>query len=128
MRSGQRGGEFKVLSRRHWFPLANVPRNTFSYWNTYRLPKRFEFGAGANCVSSRTASSTVPLDPVTGLVRQVPGYWVFDAMISRPIGEHVSVQVNGFNLANRYYYDGLHPAHIVLSAGRSATIGFHFHF
>ena len=27
------------------------------------------------------ASSTVPLDPATGLVKQVPGYWVFNAML-----------------------------------------------
>jgi catecholate siderophore receptor len=123
----------KVVSSKYYpgaigYPLANVPRNTFSSWETYRLPKHFDLGGGANYVSSRTASSTAPLDPTTGLIKQVPGYWVFDAMISHPLGEHASVQINGFNLANRYYYDELHPAHIVLGAGRSATIGFNFHF
>ena len=60
---------------------------------------------------------------MTGLVKQVPGYWVFNAMVKHPLSEHVDLQVNVNNLANRYYYDELHPAHIVLGAGRSALIG-----
>ncbi len=109
-------------------PLANVPKNTFGFWSTHRLPRHFEFGAGSNYVSSRNASSTVPLDPTTRLVKQVPGYWIFNAMASRSFGEHVELQVNAYNLANRYYYDQLHPGHIVLGAGRSALIDLKFKF
>ena len=108
--------------------LANVPRHTYNFWNTYRLPWHTQVGAGANFVGSRTASSTVPLDPVTGLVKQVPGYWVFNAMAEHPINEHVSLHANVYNIANRYYYDELHPAHIVLGPGRSALIGLKFKF
>ncbi len=108
--------------------LANVPKNTFAFWSTYRLPARFHFGVGSNYVSSRTASATVPLDPTTGLVKQVPGYWVFNAMVSRPLTEHIDLQVNAYNLANRYYYDQLHPGHIILGAGRSALVGIRFKF
>jgi catecholate siderophore receptor len=108
--------------------LANVPANTFNFWSTYRLPKHWEVGAGGNFVDSRTASSTVPLDPTTGLVKQVPSYWVFNVMASHPINEHISIQANVYNIANRYYYDELHPAHIVLGPGRSALIGFKFKF
>jgi catecholate siderophore receptor len=108
--------------------LANVPRNTFNVWNEYHLPWRFEIGGGGNYVSSRTASSTAPLDPITGLVKQVPSYWVFNAMLKKPINEHVSFQVNVNNLANRYYYDELHPGHIVLGPGRSAVAGLNFKF
>jgi catecholate siderophore receptor len=108
--------------------LANVPRNTFNIWNEYRLPWHWEMGVGANYVSSRTASSTVPFDPTTDLVKQVPGYWLFNAMFKRPINEHVDFQINIVNLANRYYYDELHPAHIILGPGRSALVGFKFKF
>jgi catecholate siderophore receptor len=108
--------------------LANVPANTFNFWSNYRLPRRWEVGTGANFVSSRTASSTAPLDPTTGLVRQVPGYWVFNAMATHPLNEHVALQVNAYNLANRYYYDQLHSAHIVLGAGRSVLVGLKFKF
>lgn len=110
------------------YPLANVPKNTFAFWSTHRLPGHFEFGVGTNYESSRNASSTVPLDPTTGLVKQVPDYWVFNAMASHPLGEHVDLQVNVYNLANRYYYDELHPGHIVLGPGRSALVDLKFKF
>ena len=123
----------KVVSSQYYplavgYPLANVPRNTFAYWNEYHLPRHFEFGIGANYESSRTASSTVPLDPVTGLVRQVPGYWVFNAMVGHPINDHIAIQVNAYNLANRYYYDQIHPGHIVPGLGRLALVDLKFNF
>jgi len=108
--------------------LANVPRHTFAVWQTYRLPSKFRVGAGGNFVGARTASSTVPLDPITGLVKQAPGYWVFNAMAERPVTEHATLHANVYNLANRYYYDQLHPAHVVLGPARSALIGIRFRF
>jgi catecholate siderophore receptor len=108
--------------------LANVPKNTFNLWTTHALPWRLTAGGGAQFVDSRTASTTAPLDPVTGLVKQVPGYWTFDAMASRPISEHVGVQVNFYNLANRYYVDQVHPAHLVPGAGFTALVGLNFRF
>jgi catecholate siderophore receptor len=108
--------------------LANVPANTFNAWTEYRLPHRWEVGTGGNFVASRTASSTVPFDPTTGLVKQLPGYWVFNGMIKHPINEHINLQLNVNNLTNRYYYDQLHPAHIVLGPGRSATVAIKFRF
>ncbi len=123
----------KVVSSNYYpksvgYPLANVPKYTFNLWTEYRLPRRWEAGGGANYVSSRTASSTAPADPATGLIKEVPGYWVFNAMVKRPLNEHMDVQVNVNNIANRYYYDELHPAHIVLGPGRSALVGLKFKF
>ena len=123
----------KVVSSQYYpasigYPLANVPKYTFNFWSEYHLPKRWEVGAGSNYVSSRTASSTAPLDPSTGLIKEVPGYWVFNAMAKHPLNEHLDLQVNVNNIANRYYYDELHPGHIVLGPGRSALIGLQFKF
>jgi len=108
--------------------LANVPRNTFSTWSNFQLPWRFSVGGGADFVDSRTASSTIPLDPVTGLVKQVPGYWVLNAMAKYPLTEHIELRANIYNLADNYYYDQIHPAHIVPGAARSALIGVTFKF
>jgi catecholate siderophore receptor len=124
----------KVVSSKYYpgtvgAQLANVPRDTFNIWTTYRLPRHWgEVGGGSNFVSSRTASSTAPLDPTTGLVKRVPGYWVFNAMAEHRLSEHVRLQANVYNIANRYYYDQLHPGHIVLGPGRSALIGLKFNF
>ena len=108
--------------------LANVPRHTLTFWQTYRLPSKFRVGAGGNFVGARTASSTVPFDPITGLVKRAPGYWVFNAMIERPVTEHATLHANVYNVADRYYYDQLHPAHVVLGPARSALIGIRFRF
>jgi catecholate siderophore receptor len=108
--------------------LANVPKNTFNLWTTHTLPWRLTAGAGAQFVDSRAASTTVPIDPATGLVKQVSSYWAFDAMVNRPITEHVGLQVNFYNLANRYYIDQVHPAHLVPGEGFTALVGLNFKF
>ena len=108
--------------------LANVPRNTFNLWTTFDLPWHFQFGTGTNFVDSRTASSTVPIDPITGLVKEVPSYWVFNAMVKYQVSERVNVQVNVNNLADRYYYDQIHPAHLVPGEARNALVGLNFSF
>jgi len=122
------------LTESQFFPaavgaqLANVPKNTFNLWTTYRAPWRFTVGGGSQFVDSRTASSTVPLDPTTGLVKQIPSYWVFNAMVAHPLTERIDFQLNLYNLANRYYYDEPHPAHIVPGPAFTALAGLNFHF
>ncbi|MET0619369.1 MAG: TonB-dependent siderophore receptor [Thermoanaerobaculia bacterium] len=103
--------------------LANVPENTFRLWNMFNLPWELQLGAGINYVSARTASSTVPNDPVTGLLKEAPSYVTFDAMVRRPITEALMLQLNLYNLGNTTYYDQLHPGHIVPGQGRGALFG-----
>ena len=124
------------------YPLANVPKQTFNVFITHRLPWRLNAGLGSNYVASRTASSTVPYVP-TGYVpnpngpgfvvtsvamKQVPGYWIFDAMLKRPITERLELQANVNNILNRYYIDLPHPSHLIPGAGANALIGINFKF
>jgi catecholate siderophore receptor len=124
------------------YPLANVPGQTFSLFVTHRLPWLLNGGIGGNYVGSRSASSTVPYVP-TGFVpnpsgpgyvvssvamKQVPGYWVFNAMLKRPISEKLEFQANVNNILNRFYIDLPHPSHLIPSAGASALIGINFRF
>jgi catecholate siderophore receptor len=124
------------------YPLANVPKQTFNLFVTHRLPWRLNAGLGGNYVASRTASSTVPYVPtgytpnpngagfvVTSVaMKQVPGYWVFNAMVRRPLTDRLELQANVYNLLNRYYIDLPHPSHLVPGAGASALIGVNFKF
>jgi catecholate siderophore receptor len=136
------------------YPLANVPKQTFNLFVTHKLPWRLSGGLGSNYVASRTASSTVPFIPTsygpaqkfaagtapcgvtattcyevlsTGM-KQVPGYWIFNAMVRRPITDRLELQANVYNLLNRYYIDLPHPSHLVPGAGASALIGVNFKF
>jgi catecholate siderophore receptor len=132
----------KFFSSAVGYPLANVPKQTFNLFVTHRLLWRLNGGLGGNYVGSRTASSTVPYVPtgyevnpngsgyvVTSVaMKQVPGYWVFNAMLKHPITDKVDFQVNVNNLLNRYYIDLPHPSHLVPGAGASALIGVNFRF
>jgi catecholate siderophore receptor len=136
------------------YPLANVPRQTFNLFITHRLPLRFNGGLGGNYVAARTASSTVPYVPtsygpaetfalgsapcsvtvttcypvLTTAMKQVPGYWVFSAMLKRPLTKNLELQANVYNLLNRYYIDLPHPSHLIPGPGASALIGVNFRF
>jgi catecholate siderophore receptor len=110
------------------YRLANVPDNLFNVWTTYQPIPRLMIGGGGNYVDSRTASSTVPLDPTTGLIKQVPGYVVLNAMARYTLTDNMSLQANVFNVANRNYIDEIHPAHIVPGAGTSGLFGLNFKF
>jgi len=108
--------------------LANVPANTFNFWTTYDLPWKLTIGGGGNFVDERTASSTVPIDPVTGLVKEVPSYWAFNAMLEYHLNKNVDIQLNVYNLANKYYIDQVHPAHLIPGEGRTAIVSTKFKF
>ncbi len=124
------------------YQLANVPKQTFNAFLTHRLPLRLSGGFGGNYVASRTASSTVPYVPTAyapnpngaGYVvtatamKQVPGYWVFNAMLKRPVSDHIELQANVYNLLNRFYIDQPHPSHLIPGAGLNAQIGANFRF
>ena len=137
------------------FPLANVPKQTFNLFVTHQLPGRFNFGVGGNYVGSRTASSTVPYVPtswspaqtfaagsapcgtatttvcyqvLSTAMKQVPGYWVFNGMVKRPLTDRLELQANVYNILNRYYIDLPHPSHLIPGAGASALIGVNFKF
>jgi catecholate siderophore receptor len=132
------------------YPLANVPKQTFNAFLTRNLLARVKAGVGGNYVASRTASSTVPYVPIAygpltayttsagaaaqgyqvlavGM-KQVPGYWVFNGMVSRPLTERIELQANVYNLLNRFYIDQPHPSHLIPGAGISALIGANFRF
>jgi catecholate siderophore receptor len=124
------------------YQLANVPKQTFNAFVTHRLPLRLSAGLGGNYVASRTASSTVPYvatgyapNPngpgyvVTSVaMRQIPGYWVFNGMLRRPVTDRLELQANVYNLLNRFYIDQPHPSHLIPGAGLSALIGVNFKF
>ena len=97
----------------------NAPKHTVTMFTSYRLPwHNVELGAGINYVSARTAAST----PVKGtnVLERAPGYVTVSLMAKVKLTETVSAQVNIANATDTYYYDELHPGHIILGPSRSA--------
>jgi catecholate siderophore receptor len=136
------------------YPLANVPKQTFNAFLTHDLFSKISAGLGGNYVASRIASSTTPYvatsysGPIAFAaggapcgattttcyevssiaMKQVPGYWVFNLMVKRPITHRIELQANVYNLFNRFYIDQPHPSHLIPGAGLSALIGANFRF
>jgi catecholate siderophore receptor len=101
--------------------VANAPHNTFNLFTTYDLPwHKVQIGGGMNAVSSRTASTTPNTN--TQVMETAPGYVTFNAMAKYPITDKVALQLNVYNLLDKYYYDQLHPAHVVPGAGRTVLL------
>lgn len=100
-------------------PLINTPKNSFALFTEYRLSERFEIGGGANYQSSRLAQNVPP-------IKMVPGYWTMDAMAKFDINQQWSVQLNVNNIFDKYYYEQLHPFHVVPGVGRVALITLNF--
>jgi catecholate siderophore receptor len=108
--------------------LANVPMHTGNLWTTYDLPANFQIGGGANYVSSRFASTTPTSAGGVLFWKEVPGYYTFNAMVKYNVTEKVDIQLNVYNIADKFYYDQIHPAHVVPGAGRTALLSTNFKF
>lgn len=100
-------------------PLQNTAPDQANVWLVYEFRNPWKVGAGSNYLSRRAAD----IDNTA----HVPGYVTFDAMVSYRINSHVALQVNGYNLANRYYYANSYFSapvenHVIPGAGRTGLL------
>ena len=103
--------------------MPNTAHDQLNLWTEYELPDGWEVGGGGNWLSHRFADS--------GETAYVPGYVVWNAMVSYHATPHLSLQLNASNLFNKLYYDGVYytgPAenHAVPGAGRSVALTLHW--
>lgn len=95
-------------------PLANVPEHTYSAWLTWTPTTALQFGAGGRYVDERLAVITAP-------VKRVDSYFALDAMASYQVNQNLRLKLNLTNLTDEYYFDQLHPFHVVPGAGFGAV-------
>jgi catecholate siderophore receptor len=100
-------------------PLLNTAPNQANMWLVYELHEVWKVGAGLNYLSRRAAD--------VDNTAHVPGYVTFDAMASYRLNSHLSVQLNGYNLANRYYFANSYFSspvenHVIPGAGRTGLL------
>jgi catecholate siderophore receptor len=100
-------------------PLTNTPKHAFTFFTEYRLTPVFEIGGGGQFASSRLAQNVPP-------IKKVPGYWTFDLMAKYDLSERTNLQLNVNNIFDKYFYDQLHPFHVVPGPGRVALLSLNF--
>jgi catecholate siderophore receptor len=104
-------------------PLPNTARNALNLWTEYEFSAAWEIGTGFNWLDRRFADS--------GGTTTIPGYVVWNAMLSYQLAPHVALQLNGFNLLNRdyfvnSYYTSASENHVIPGAGRSVMLSIRF--
>ncbi len=100
--------------------LSNTPTNTLNLWTTYKLPFNFEFGTGAQYVGERYNS--------TLNVRQMPAYWVGNAMLAYKLNKDVTMRLNMNNIADAEYIDSSSGGHFIPAPGQTTTLTTEFKF
>lgn len=100
--------------------LPQTPPHSFSLWTAYELPCEIEIGTGVSYVGARFSAADN--------LREAPGYWLFDALISKQFSKHVKAQINVYNIADEKYIDRVSGGHFVPGTGRTAalTVGIAF--
>jgi catecholate siderophore receptor len=99
--------------------MPNVANNALNLWTEYYLTRSWEIGGGVNWLSHRYADSAE--------MAYVPGYVVWNAMAAYRVTDNLTLQLNGYNLFNRLYYDALYYTsasenHAIPGAGRSVAL------
>jgi catecholate siderophore receptor len=85
-------------------PIPNTAHNQANLWSTYALDDRFTFGGGITYigrVAAGTDNATVPGEIVTA---HVPDAVTFDAMGEYKIDDRFTLELNGYNLTDKYYF------------------------
>jgi catecholate siderophore receptor len=91
--------------------MQNTPRHTATFWTTYDLPWGITIGGGASYVDSRYGNTTQTV--------RVPSYTRYDATIAWNITQGLTARLNGLNLTDRRFYEGVYPGNITPGAGRT---------
>jgi catecholate siderophore receptor len=99
--------------------MPNTARHSLDLWSEYDLPGGWEIGGGGNWLSRRFADGAE--------TAYVPGYVLWNAMVSYHAAPRLRLQLNAFNLFDRLYYDGIYYTgasenHVIPGAGRSVML------
>lgn len=97
--------------------LLMTPEHSASWWSAFKLDAvgNVVIGGGVTYVGERLGQN-YPRALVA------PDYWTADLMLRWRVAEHLGIQVNAYNIGDRYYFEQLHPVHVIPGAGRTVKV------
>lgn len=101
------------------------PKLSATLWSSYKVDSQWTVAGGARYMSEQKRLIDPNLDPATqNNLPAIPSYAVADAMFSYKASKQVTVQLNVYNLFNKYYIETLNNsgARATLGNERSATL------
>jgi catecholate siderophore receptor len=99
--------------------LPNTAHNQANIWTVYEFSEDLKIGTGVNYLGRRAADA--------GGLAYIPGYVTLDGMVSYQINRHIGLQLNGYNLTDKYYFTNAYYSsavenHVIPGAGRTVTL------
>jgi catecholate siderophore receptor len=85
-------------------PVPNTAHNQANLWTTYDFDDGFKAGTGLNYIGMVRAGTDAGTVPGTIQIPTVPGYVTWDAMVGYQINDTFGLQLNGYNLTDKYYF------------------------
>jgi catecholate siderophore receptor len=114
----------------------NTAKNSFTLWTNWQATKRLQIGGGAfytskqyggyadNRSAVQNAEGNVTIMPATKtLLREIPGYWRFDARAAYHLTDHIGLSVNAQNLTNNVYFTQAYASHYATIAPGRTVFG-----
>jgi catecholate siderophore receptor len=114
-------------------PIPNTAHDQANLWTVYDWDSGLKTGFGVNWLGRRAAAADVDSDPGTIITASIPSYVTLDAMIAYPVTEKLSLILNGYNLANTFYYTNSYftspmENHVVPGVGRTFLLTANYSF
>ena len=116
--------------------MPQTARNSFALWTNVQPARRLSLGAGAfytsrqyggyadNRAASQNAAGIVTVSPATRiLLREIPGYWRFDARLAWQVTGSVELSVNAQNLTDKAYFSQAYSSHYATIAPGRTVFG-----
>ena len=105
-------------------PIPNVAFNQANLWSVYDFDSGLHVGAGLNWTGHRQAGFDTGTVPGSVITATLPSYVTIDAMLSYPVTDTLTLQLNGYNLGNEFYFADSYftrpqENHAIPGAGRS---------
>ena len=105
-------------------PIPNVANDQANLWTVYDFDSGLKTGFGFNWMGHRQAAADTVSAPGRILTATLPSYVTLDAMLAYPVNDRIGLVLNGYNLANTFYYSNSYFSspkenHVVPGVGRT---------
>jgi len=105
-------------------PIPNSAHDQANLWTVYDWDLGLKTGVGLNWLGRREAATDTASSPGAIVTAEIPSYVTIDGMIAYPVTDKLSLVLNGYNLANAYYYTNAYFSspmenHVVPGVGRT---------
>lgn len=106
------------------------PKFSATLWTTYKFNDALTFGGGARHQGKQVRLVDVTAAPATSNMPSIPAYTVVDLMASYKLQKNISLQLNVYNLFDKFYLNSLNNsgARASLGAPRYAQVTANFQF